>query len=163
MSPWWFCPISAMMKHGWFPPIIRPGHNSNFKGILVTGKDTKKTQMMYFLLQSVEQRLWIYVPKSRPEPLVCCTSRIRSHFRFKVPRNSLISFKIKAWTDAYLLLTNLFLILQNAHCCGQQNDFAVKTNKKNHTHRHKIVKKIFDHTHSYRMLFVKTKLEHTEL
>lgn len=36
MSPWWFCPISAMMKHGWFPPTILPGHSSNFSGILST-------------------------------------------------------------------------------------------------------------------------------
>ena len=35
MSPWWFCPISAMMKQGWEPPIILPGHSSNLRGILV--------------------------------------------------------------------------------------------------------------------------------
>lgn len=28
MSPWWFCPISAMMKHGCSPPIFRPGQSS---------------------------------------------------------------------------------------------------------------------------------------
>lgn len=43
MSPWWFCPISAMMKHGWFPPIIRPGHSSNSNGILLVEKKASTT------------------------------------------------------------------------------------------------------------------------
>ena len=33
MSPWWFWPISAITKHGWSPPIIRPGAISNSSGI----------------------------------------------------------------------------------------------------------------------------------
>lgn len=32
-SPWWFWPISAMMKHGCCPPTQRPGHSSSSSGI----------------------------------------------------------------------------------------------------------------------------------
>jgi len=28
MSPWWFCPTSAIMKHGCEPPTHLPGANS---------------------------------------------------------------------------------------------------------------------------------------
>lgn len=33
-SPWWFCPISAMMKHGCSPPTRRPGHSSNSRDMM---------------------------------------------------------------------------------------------------------------------------------
>lgn len=33
-SPWWFCPISAMMKQGLSPPMRRPGHSSNSRGMM---------------------------------------------------------------------------------------------------------------------------------
>lgn len=33
-SPWWFWPISAMMKHGCCPPTQRPGHSSSSSGIV---------------------------------------------------------------------------------------------------------------------------------
>ena len=32
-SPWWFWPISAMMKHGCCPPTQRPGHSSSSSGM----------------------------------------------------------------------------------------------------------------------------------
>lgn len=32
-SPWWFWPISAMIKHGCCPPTQRPGHSSSSSGI----------------------------------------------------------------------------------------------------------------------------------
>lgn len=35
-SPWWFWPISAMMKHGCCPPTQRPGHNSSSSGMVLT-------------------------------------------------------------------------------------------------------------------------------
>lgn len=33
-SPWWFCPISAMIKHGCSPPTRRPGHSSNSRDMM---------------------------------------------------------------------------------------------------------------------------------
>lgn len=33
-SPWWFCPISAMMKHGCSPPMRRPGQSSNSRDMM---------------------------------------------------------------------------------------------------------------------------------
>lgn len=35
ISPWWFWPISAMMKHGCCPPTQRPGHSSSSSGIVL--------------------------------------------------------------------------------------------------------------------------------
>lgn len=54
-SPWWFCPISAMMKHGWFPPIFRPGHSSNSSGILLT--HTRRPNGRKRRREAVEERL----------------------------------------------------------------------------------------------------------
>ena len=43
MSPWWFCPISAIIKHGWSPPTTRPGHSSNSNGISTKKKENTTT------------------------------------------------------------------------------------------------------------------------
>lgn len=83
MSPWWFWPISAMMKHGWFPPTILPGHSSNFSGILSTETGSNEMNGGGSFLSGGGAALlcgW----RRRPEPLACCTSGKGIDFRFGV-------------------------------------------------------------------------------